>query len=413
MSVATALGVYAAYRIVEDVLVYQALQGEAAHFWQLRNDNPNQSLPDTANMKGYLALVDDTGAVLTPWSTPLPTELVPLAPGFDRQALHGQQPLILVSDHANERLYLVFKEEQVSRLALFFGVAPLTIVLVIIYLGSWFTFRQSQRLISPIVQMATVVEQSGTHEPNTLVEAMRPFHKVDDDIDTLARAIESFAARAHSVVDRERRFSRDASHELRTPLAVLKGSLDVLDQLDNANPRTERVYTRMRKTVGEMESLIETLLLLTREAQQPADIEIIALHELLPQLAHQQHQAVAADRLSVQIDCEQPLTVKASRRVVTIIFSNLIRNALLHGHQSPIRIRTRANTAIIEDEGPGIDAETLATLFEPFQRGDSPASGYGLGLTIVKQLCDRFQWPLSVHSVPGEGTRFTVQFPDE
>ncbi|WP_020406043.1 sensor histidine kinase [Hahella ganghwensis] len=408
VSLATALGVYAAYKIAEDILVREALTGEAEHYWQLVDQHGDYPLPNTRNMQGFRASLGELEH--------LPQELRVLEPGFGRHPFHGKTPLVLISEKDGERLYLIFKEEQVTRLALFFGVAPLTVVLILIYLASWFTFRQSQRVISPVVQLAKVVEDSRIPDTETLASDLRPFHAVDADIDALATSIEHFAARLQLFIERERTFTRDASHELRTPLAVLKGSMDVLEQMESFSSRGQGVLVRMRKTVQDMEGLIETLLLMAREEDNQQDSTPILLNDLVPTIISQTQHALGVAEDTVTFEQHTLLEVSAPSKVLTILLTNLLRNAIRHGipaGEKPggVTVIIEDQTIAVKDTGQGMDEEQMRQAFQPFYRGTADGEGHGLGLAIVKRICQRFAWELKAHSGVGKGTKVTIEFP--
>ena len=100
-------------------------------------------------------------------------------------------------------------------------------------------------------------------------------------------AIDNFTERLDAYIERERIFTRDASHELRTPIAVFKGSLDLLQRQSERPEEDLRALARMRRTVEDMEGLIQTLLLLARgeELQQPG--VRVRLNDLIPDLIDQ------------------------------------------------------------------------------------------------------------------------------
>src|SRR4030095_11878943 len=139
ISVATIGGVIATARIIEDVLTRQALNGEAEHYWSLYLENPQQPLPHTDNMRGYLAVDGNVDA--------LPPELRSQQPGYRRVTIGGHKAVLHLSGYGKPPLLLVFAEAQVSDLAFYFGVAPLSIVLLLLYGLAWFTYRMSQRAV--------------------------------------------------------------------------------------------------------------------------------------------------------------------------------------------------------------------------------------------------------------------------
>jgi len=447
VSLATGLGVYAAYKVAEDVLVKQALTGEAEHYWKLVAQHGTFPLPNTNNMQGYLATIeavkeaakeDKTGQVGKTEQlgkvAGLPAPLRSLTPGFGPVDFGDRQPLVYVSERDGERLYLLFKEEQVSKLALFFGVAPLTLVLILIYVASWYTFKQSQRVISPVVQLAKAVEKADVRSSDSLALEMAPFYKVDADIGALAIALERFAKRLEAFVDRERSFTRDASHELRTPLAVIKGCVDILVQQEDFSASGGAVLQRIRSTTKDMEGLIETLLMLAREEislandygarvnpakdgeasdqylVEAAGFETVLVNELMPKLVNQVQKALNDKAVEVHIEARHALTVAAPQKVLSILFTNLLRNAVHHGG-GVVEIVIDDEQVTVKDSGQGMSSQQMEQVFQPFYRVHGDEHGHGLGLTIVKRLCDRFRWDLQAYSSPGIGTSMTIKFP--
>ncbi|MFW6340362.1 MAG: hypothetical protein ACOC0Q_05780, partial [Wenzhouxiangella sp.] len=150
ISVATVAGVYAAALVVENVLVREALNGEAEHFWSLHAEDPDFPLPNTNNLRGYLARDGDDSAV--------PAWLQDHSPGFRRVAeAPGSEPVVHVSERDGDRLFLVFDEVQVSALAFYFGIAPLTGVLLLIYILTWVGYIMSRRAVSTVVKLSEAV----------------------------------------------------------------------------------------------------------------------------------------------------------------------------------------------------------------------------------------------------------------
>ena len=96
ISIAALIGTYITYLIVEDVLTREALQEEAAHFWQKYEANAEHPLPDVANMRAYLARGGD--------HTGLPSALQDLETGFGRATGLADEPLVFVSDREGDRL---------------------------------------------------------------------------------------------------------------------------------------------------------------------------------------------------------------------------------------------------------------------------------------------------------------------
>src|SRR5580765_3773664 len=167
ISFATVLGVYGAATVLEDVLIRRALTGEADFFWQRRAQEPEAPAPQTNNMTGYL-----------------------VAPGYRRVPGEHGEILAYVADGPSGRLYLVFNQEQVGRLAFLFGFMPLILVLIIIYITTWLAYRASRRALSPVVALAKVVRDWDPKEPDlAALSPERLSSDPDGDVETLARAL--------------------------------------------------------------------------------------------------------------------------------------------------------------------------------------------------------------------------------
>ncbi|HSN01224.1 MAG TPA: HAMP domain-containing sensor histidine kinase, partial [Rudaea sp.] len=259
ISLATILGVYGAATVLEEVLIKRALSGEAAYYWQRWERNHAAPVPDTNNMSGYL---------LAPGADPtaLPEHLRKLGPGYHRIQHGGSFELVHVSDGPPGRLFLVFNQEQVGHLAFLFGFLPLIAVLLIIYITTWLTYRASRRALSPVIALAKAVREWDPKRPDLAVLEPRNLSAdPDGDVETLARALHGFASRIEEFVERERNFTRDASHELRSPLTVIKLAADVLVEED-VSPFAQRALQRIRRSVRDMQAMLETFLLLARES---------------------------------------------------------------------------------------------------------------------------------------------------
>lgn len=403
ISAATIFGVFAAAKIVEDVLLQSALEGEAAYFWNLYQQDPVYPRPNTLNMTGYLALDDDFSKV--------PEALQHLQPGYARVDFSGRQPIVYVEDLNNARLFLVFDEQQVSDLSFYFGVVPLSLVLILIYLFAWLAYRQTRKAISPVVKLARLVDQFNFREQNLAELDLTSLRdSSDSEVLTLVDALSHFTRKLNSFIERERHFTRDASHELRTPLAVIKSSLALLKKRSDYQPNESKAILSIDRTVRDMEGLIETLLLLAREESSPLPEEEIVVNDLLKTLIEQLQRTIIKPQVNVIFQENQLLMITAPEKVLSILLGNILKNALSYTEQGQIVIDIDKHRLSISDSGVGIDADTLKKVFDPFYRVSSDSKGHGLGLAIVKRLCNRFGWQLKVRSKPNEGTSVSVVF---
>lgn len=403
ISLVTMAGVYAAKATLEDILVRAALEGEAQHFWAMRETDPDFPLPNTMNLQAYIA---EEGVFQF-----LPENLRSLDPGLQRAELNEQRPIVYVEQQGNDRLYLIFDEVKVSRLALVFGILPLAMVLVVLYLLAWFAYRQTHKAVSPVVKLARAVEQVDFLDGSLPELDLGELRNIpDDEVSSLVRALDLFTSRMEQFIERERNFTRDVSHELRTPIAVLRGALELVERKygDQAVAEMNRMY----RTLYDMESLIETLLLLAREQVQALPLQQVVINDLIA--GELDNLKIIHQDKAIQVHVEESglLIVDAPERVLPILIGNLLRNAFNYTAKGSVTVRLQSDGFSVADSGVGMDPEQLNQVFKPFYRaGEKPVAGYGIGMTIVKRLCNRYGWSLRLSSKMGEGTEVAVYFP--
>jgi signal transduction histidine kinase len=406
ISFATVLGVYGASAIIKDVLIHRALIDEAAHYWKRWEAEPGAALPDTYNMKGYLLRAGESPDAL-------PEGMRDLGPGYHALPKVQGGALILVDDNPQGRLLLVFAQSQVDALAFFFGAVPLVLVLIVIYVIAWFTYRVSRRAVSPVIWLSDVVR--GWDPKRPAISAIDPDNlpvDVEGETQVLALALHDFASRIERFVERERNFTRDASHELRTPLTVIRMACDLLEADGELAPYSARSVKRIKSAALDMEALIESFLILAREGDTGLPEEDFVVAEVVADEVEKLRPLVGDKPVELKIEEVSGFALHGSPRVLAVILSNLVRNACLYTEQGSVTVRIETDRVEVIDTGIGMNADELARAFEPFFRGgDGRRSGQGVGLTIVRRLSERFGWPVSLESEAGKGTRATIRFP--
>jgi signal transduction histidine kinase len=406
ISLAAVVSVYLAATVIKHVLVTEALRLEAEYFWQRRAGDPAFALPDTRNLTGLLSRVGGEGQ--------LPEGLRDLGDGFHEVPSGAGLTTVYVSTRDDQRLYLVFDGERVNELAAYFGLLPLIVVLVVLYLSVWLAYRASHRAVSPVTWLAREVNRLDPDAPNAEPFAAQQLPvDADEEVRVLAAALAGLAKRLDAYVERERNFTRDASHELRTPLTVLRVAADTLMERDDLPAPARQTVQRIKRSTRDMEDLVEAFLLLAREGETGLGVTRVCINDVVD-AELEQLKLISADKplqVSLRSDCR--LWVRGPDQALSSMIGNLLRNAFSYTDAGLISVHIGPNHVVIEDSGVGMDAQGVEQAFEPFFRGQpSRRGGHGVGLTIVRRFSDRFHWPISIDSKPGVGTRVRVEFPD-
>ena len=357
ISMAVLVGIWATTKIIEDVLVREALVGEADHYWSLYDLQPGTARPNTRNLLGYLAHPQHGDEV--------PEWLAGLQPGYLRvQRADGAEPLVHISERNGARLYLVFDEIQVSRLVLLFGVAPLSVALLLIYLMTFLGYRSSTRATSPVVQLASRVSAIDFNRDDLQsLDFAGAGGSGDPEVQALADALQQFVGQLQQFLQRERNFTRNASHELRTPLAVMRANLDSLQRRMDPDAPHQRQLERMRRTVLDMEHLLVTLLMLAREDEARLPRETFILNDLLAERIDQVARAVDKPDVPIRLEAECLLQLNAPLKVAGIVFDNLLKNALSYTDEGAVTVRVSDDAVTVSDTGVGMTAQEIERAF--------------------------------------------------
>ncbi len=242
------------------------------------------------------------------------------------------------------------------------------------------------------------------------------------ELDRLARAYNSLAARLEATLGETQRFTSDASHELRTPLTALRSAGEVALSGDDDPARLRGALGGMLEAASRMNRLIDQLLLLARSDADvvPAQIGEIDLRAALEEVRGALD--VLADNGGVKLVVQAPegLGARADGEWLRVALMNLAQNAIRHsppGTVVTLSALPRGYDRLIEvaDQGPGIAPEHHERIFERFYRVDKARAraegGVGLGLAISKWAVERFGGRIGLRSEPGRGATFWIRVP--
>ncbi|XYI02233.1 sensor histidine kinase [Sorangium sp. So ce1128] len=266
----------------------------------------------------------------------------------------------------------------------------------------------ARRMARPLSELAEVVQ---TTPPSRLADALAE-RRLDHELQVLAdRLVESLRAHdAHAA--RDQRFTRYASHELRSPVAVIKGAAELLRATpEAAERRVRRPLARIERAAADMEAIIEAFLWLARERSEDVSAESsppAALVPIVEQVVERYRYLAAGKPVEIRIERRAAPAVAAPPAVIAVVIGNLVANALHYTERGEVAITVEERAVVVADTGPGMNEEQLESFTRSFVAGEKSV-GYGLGLSIVLSLCDRFGWKLEIHSEVGAGTRATLK----
>ncbi|NTU84208.1 MAG: PAS domain S-box protein, partial [Chloroflexales bacterium] len=232
-------------------------------------------------------------------------------------------------------------------------------------------------------------------------------------------------AEAEAAVQLRDEFLAVASHEIQTPLAALLGTTQLMQQRDAREgllaERERRSLTTLATQGRRLNRLIANLLDVTRLSAGRLALQVgpVDLRVLVSQLIEELRATTTRHPLELHLP-EAPLILSGDALRLEQVVANLLQNALKYspyGGAVQVELAQRAAEAVltISDQGIGIPAEALPQLFTRYYRAPNTAAaqiaGLGIGLFVVKELVERHGGTVSVTSVEGQGSTFTVTLP--
>ena len=273
----------------------------------------------------------------------------------------------------------------------------------------WLAFGLSGLLVRQVTGLARQVKALRLGAEGNL----NPGKYDEVEVVELAETFNGYHHRMAHMIEREKAFTGNVSHELRTPLTTIKTSCELLEQDVAITGKSRTRLLQVERAANNMIDLVNALLLLARDESE-SEISPIRLTDAIADVLDSFTDALAAKAIQTRIDVDSELRVQVNQSALAIVLSNLIGNAVQHTDNGGIQFWYYAGDLCVEDTGCGIPQESLPQVFERFYRA-TPARqrghGFGIGLAIVKKMCDRYRWPIRIESEAGAGTRVYLRLP--
>ncbi len=281
----------------------------------------------------------------------------------------------------------------------------LSIVMIVAAGVGLAAFPLTARLTRRLEVLRTGVERWGAGELS-----MRVDDAGSDEVAVVARAFNVAAGRVEDLLTSQKALLANASHELRSPLARLRMAIELW--LARPSPDLDAEISR---NLAESDQLVDEILLASRldydRAKRPGG-ERVDLTALAAEEAARFEPGVA----SLEGGGE-PVEIEGDATLLRRLIRNLLENGVKHG-RPPVRVAVArsedAARVAVSDCGEGIAAAERERVFEPFYRpvgrGEF-AGGWGLGLSLVRQIAERHGGRVACEAEPGGGSRFVVDLP--
>ncbi len=343
-----------------------------------------------------------------------------------RRAMREQKPILVSVDARTPTVNLfdgrILPRESLHLPLLYFGEA-----VGVLSLGAVAPFSDRARNTLTAIAPSLAVALANASANERLAEQSRRLSDQNELLEEQRGRIAGTARELQRASALKDRFLAAVSHELRTPMTVILGFTGTVlrgTQGPLTDPQRESLE-RVRRNARLLLGLINDVLDISRIESGKTEIrrEALAVSALVQQVETDFGEMARSKGLVFKTSASSELdTVVSDGAKLTQVLSNLVGNALKFTERGFIEVRaeprgTNRWALIVTDSGIGIPAEEHESIFEEFRQGESEAhqgrGGTGLGLAIVRKLARLLGGTVSVQSVPGDGTSFTVNLPRE
>lgn len=286
------------------------------------------------------------------------------------------------------------------------------LLFVLIFMAS----KMIDKILDPIKNIIKTAKEISVNNFSMTI----PHPKENDEIKELINSFNAMIERLKIGVDALDRFNSDVSHELKTPLTVILGEIEVTLRKTRETHEYEKSMRTIYYETSQIQKIVENLLLLTRYTKENiADsFELCSLDEILLHVSEKYSKQLRNKNMTLVIDKIEKINMLANASLITLIYSNLLDNAIKYS-QTNTKIhlslyKDKGIHFIIEDQGMGIAKEQLSKITERFYRVDESRNkkieGFGLGLFILKQSVELHKATLHIDSQLGKGTKIEIVF---
>lgn len=205
-------------------------------------------------------------------------------------------------------------------------------------------------------------------------------------------------------------FIKDTTHELNTPLMAITSNIEMLKEL-NLDEKVLKKIKRIEIASKTVSNIYEDLTYLTLNNKIISQNENVNLKDLLNQRIEYFKSLAFLKQITFDLDIKNDVYLNIDLKKISKLIDNLISNAIKYNKiKGSIKINLKMNYLCIEDTGYGIKKQNIDKLFIRYSRFNTHVGGFGIGLNIVKLICDEYNIKINVTSVENEGTKMELRW---
>ncbi|MEO5330064.1 MAG: HAMP domain-containing histidine kinase [Magnetococcus sp. THC-1_WYH] len=394
ISLVLCIWVYFAVQEIGMRIIDRNLIDEMDDFIARRTRNPASTPLKTTTLMGFVHPAGQT-------DPSIPPPLLTLQPGIHDIDIDHASYRVLVKKTKNINFFILYNNTLLyERWKLHFLFILIMSSLGMTAIASLGGYVLTGWVIAPLKDLAREVNAMTEIAPGKNLSR----HFSRDALGELAKVLAHRQDQLLNLIERERAFATDVSHELRNPLAIIQGVVEILQNDHASADAISSPIQRLARAVSDINILTSALLLLARaDGNKTPSHAVCLISEIIDKVLERNQFRLKGKsaKLRVQIDAQPQLNAESV--FVQIVIGNLIRNAFNFIHHGEVHIHLEEERLTITDTGVGMDPHVLEKIFQKPFKGTA-SQGSGVGLTLVKRICDHHGWRVTIQSQANQGT---------
>lgn len=280
------------------------------------------------------------------------------------------------------------------------------IIVLLFILSAWFIINNIFKRVKQVIDEVKNIQIDE-------LDKRIPTSENNDEINDLIITFNSMLSRLEDSTNKIKRFSKDVSHELKTPLTIIRGEIELGLRKTRSIEEYQEILKSSLKETTSLQDLINSLLFLSNTNQNNNEdlFEYIDLDEIILDCISFYKNILKEKNIEIKLDEFENITYFGHPLLMGILIKNIIQNAIKYSNNnSKIIISLNKKELIIKDYGIGIKQKDIKNIFNRFYRVEESrtTSGYGLGLSIVKNIANIHKIKIIVKSEYNISTEFKL-----
>jgi signal transduction histidine kinase len=266
---------------------------------------------------------------------------------------------------------------------------PLTILLLLVILASIIVVRKiSISIWRPFYKNLENLKMFSV-EDKTELSLINPGI---DEFNDLNESLKELTMKISKDYKKLKEFSENASHELQTPIAIIKAKIEAMLQDEKLNSESVAQLQTINSTATRLARINKSLTILTKlDSEEYEEKKVIGLRSFIQKKVEDFIEIAESKGIVIEIKALEDLDLRINEDLLELLLSNLFSNAIKHNYEGgKIIIELKSSTFAINNTGKPLEKEPKK-MFERFEKGRYAVESYGLGLVIVKQICDAYK----------------------